>query len=249
MSTLAKLGTKAGYTGKHGDDIDGWEYMEILEKDGVSTYSIIDRKASTGRLLSLITPDKDRTFIVYRGASAELPPDMLSSKIITKYDIVHMEGYLVIKSEKVLEKIFEEARKVSFDLAAASIIEQTRPLLKKLMRKQNPYVLFANLSEGKAFTQKEEIPDILDSMLVYAENVVLTLGEKGAIVKTSSGEKHKEKAIRTKVVDTTGAGDSFSAGFLHEFLKNKDIKKATRLGTQIASKVISELGARSFKGI
>ncbi len=249
MSTLAKLGSKTSFTGKHGDDEDGWSYMKILEKDGVNPLSIVDQQEATGRLLSLITPDKDRTFVVFRGASAELHPNRLDSKIITSHDIVHMEGYLIIKSELVLEKIFEEAKNVSFDLAAADIIKQTRPLLIQLMQKKNPYVLFANLLEGRAFTQKENPNDILDSMLKYAENAVLTLGEEGVLVKTATGEEHKEPAIKTTLVDTTGAGDSFSAGFLHEFLKNKDIKKATKLGTQIASSVISELGARSFKGI
>lgn len=248
MATLAKLGTEASFTGKHGDDEDGWSYMKILENDGVKPLSIIDKQEATGRLLSLITPDKDRSFIVFRGASAELNPNRLKSKIITNHDIVHMEGYLIIKSELVLEKIFEEAKNISFDLAAADIIKPTRPLLQQLMKKQNPYVLFANLLEGKAFTQKENVNDILDSMLKYTENAVLTLGEEGVIVRTASGDEHKEPAIKTKVVDTTGAGDSFSAGFLHEFLKTKDIKKATKLGSKVASKTISELGARSFKG-
>ncbi|MHA1738995.1 MAG: carbohydrate kinase family protein [Candidatus Heimdallarchaeota archaeon] len=248
MSNLAKLGTKTSFTGKHGDDEDGWTYMKILENEGVKPLSIIDTEEATGRLLSLITPDKDRTFIVFRGASAELPPSMLESKVITDHEIVHMEGYLIIKSERVLEKIFEEAEQISFDLAAADIIKQTRPILQQLMQKKNPYVLFANLLEGKEFTQKENPKDILDSMLKYTENAVLTLGEEGVLVKTATGEEHKEPANKTTLVDTTGAGDSFSAGFLHEFLKNKDIKKATKLGTQIASSVISELGARSFKG-
>jgi len=249
MSNLAKLGTKASFTGKHGDDEDGWSYMKILEEDGVKALSIVDNKEATGRLLSLITPDKDRTFIVFRGASAVLPPNMLNSKIISNHDIVHMEGYLVIKSEMVLEKIFEEAQQISFDLAAATIIEQTRPLLLQLMRKKNPYILFANLSEGQAFTQKENTEDILDTMLKYTQNAVLTLGEEGVLVKTSTGEEHKEPAIKTTPVDTTGAGDSFSAGFLHEFLRNKNIKQAAKLGAKVASSTISELGARSFKGI
>ncbi|MHA1308290.1 MAG: carbohydrate kinase family protein, partial [Candidatus Heimdallarchaeota archaeon] len=182
MALLAKLGTKASFTGKHGDDEDGWSYMKILENDGVKALSIIDKQEATGRVLALITPDKERSFIVFRGASASLRPQRLASKVITSHDIVHMEGYLIIKSELVLEKIFEEAKQISFDLAAADIIKQTRPLLLQLMKKQNPYVLFANLLEGKAFTQKENPNDILDLMLKYSENAVLTLGEKGVLV-------------------------------------------------------------------
>ncbi|MHA1171195.1 MAG: carbohydrate kinase family protein [Candidatus Heimdallarchaeota archaeon] len=246
MSNMAKLGSQTAFCGKHGDDADGWKYMNILSNEGVKTHSIVDKENSTGQLLSLITPDKDRTFIVYRGASEVLLPNLVDKELLHMSDVVHVEGYLIINSDEALWKIFEEANKVTFDLAAYAIIENTRPVLQKMMKKHPPLILFSNLSEGQAFTQKENPEDILDAMLEFSENTVLTLGEKGVMIKKANGEQHFESAIKTKTMDTTGAGDSFSAGFLHEFFKNCDIKKASKLGVRTASATISKLGARSF---
>jgi len=246
MSNMAKLGSQTAFCGKHGDDADGWKYMNILSNEGVKTHSIVDKENSTGQLLSLITPDKDRTFIVYRGASEELPADLVDKELLHMSDVIHVEGYLITNSEEALWKIFEEANKITFDLAAYAVIEDTRPVLQKIMNKHPPMILFSNINEGKAFTQKENPEDILDIMLQYSEFAVLTLGEKGVMLKKANGEQHFEPAIKTKLVDTTGAGDSFSAGFLHEFFKNCDIKKASNLGVRTASATIRKLGARSF---
>jgi len=246
MSNMAKLGSQTAFCGKHGDDADGWKYMNILSNEGVKTHSIVDKENSTGQLLSLITPDKDRTFIVYRGASEVLPPNFVDKELLHMADVVHLEGYLVINSEDALWKIFEEANKTTFDLAAETIIENTRAILQKMMKNHPPLILFSNLDEGQAFTQKKNPEDILDKMLEFSENSILTLGEKGVMIKKANGEQHFESAIKTNPVDTTGAGDSFSGGFLHEFFKNCDIKKASKLGVRTASVTISKLGARSF---
>lgn len=161
-------------------------------------------------------------------------------------DVVHLEGYLVINSEEALWRIFEEANKITFDLAAETIIEGTRPILQKMMKKHPPLILFSNLNEGQVFTQKKNPDDILDEMLEFSEISVLTLGEKGVMIKKANGDQHFEPAIKTNTVDTTGAGDSFSGGFLNEFFKNCDIVKASKLGVRTASATISKLGARSF---
>ncbi|MGC9778369.1 MAG: adenosine kinase [Candidatus Heimdallarchaeota archaeon] len=247
MSNMAKLGSNTSFYGKHGDDDDGREYMEILRNEDVKTHSIIDKENSTGQLLSLITPNKDRAFIVYRGASDILPAEMVDEKIVQSADTVHIEGYLITKSVEALWKIFEESKKTTFDLAAYAVIENDRPILQKMMKKHPPQILFSNLHEGKVFTQKNERNEILDYMLDFSEIAVLTLGEEGVLIKTSSGKQYFESAINTQVADTTGAGDSFSAGFLHEFLKSEDIKKAAQLGVRTASTTISKLGARSFQ--
>ena len=160
---------------------------------------------------------------------------------------VHIEGYLITKSSGALWKIFEEAKNTTFDLAAYAVIEKDKPLLQKMMKKYPPSILFSNLTEGEIFTHKKNRNEILDYLLNYTEIAVLTLGEEGVLIKTSTGEKHFEPAIKTQVVDTTGAGDSFTAGFLHEFLESKDILKAAKLGVRAASITISELGARSFQ--
>lgn len=132
-------------------------------------------------------------------------------------------------------------------MAAYAVIEKDKPLLQKMMKKHPPRILFSNLPEGEVFTHKTDRNEILDYLLDYAEIAVLTLGEEGVLIKTSTGEQHFEPAIKTKVEDTTGAGDSFTAGFLHEFLESKDIRKAAQLGVRTASITIGELGARSFQ--
>ncbi|MHA1221192.1 MAG: carbohydrate kinase family protein [Candidatus Heimdallarchaeota archaeon] len=246
MSNMAKLGTKTAFCGKHGDDANGRKYMEILANEGVEPFGIIDKENSTGQLISVITPDMDRSFIVYWGASETLQADVIDEKFIKSAEICHIEGYLIINSEEALKKIFEHANKLTYDLAAYSVVEKTRPTLQKLMKIQQPFILFSNIFEGKSFTQKETPEEIIDVMLNFTDIAVLTLGEDGVHVKTNTGEHHFEQAIKTNLVDTTGAGDSFSAGFLHEYLKSNDIKKAAKLGVHTASATISKLGARSL---
>ena len=246
MSNLAKLGSKSSFCGKHGDDEDGWQYMRILEEEGVEPVSVIDTEQATGQLFSLITPDKDRTFIVHWGASEVLEAEEVEDKVISNAELAHIEGYLIINSQEVLWKIFEQAQQTTFDLAAHSVIEQTLPTLQKMMKKYPPYILFANQYEGEAFTKQKEPAKILDEMLKFSETAVLTYGERGVYTKTASGKEHFQKGVPTTVVDTTGAGDAFIAGFLHKFLNDGGIDEACKLGTKIASYTISEMGARSF---
>jgi sugar/nucleoside kinase (ribokinase family) len=249
MSNMAKLGSSSAFCGKHGKDEDGYRYMEILQEEGVKTLSLIDDNNDTGKLLSLITPDKERTFVVYRGASAFLPAEMVDKKKVQSYDLIHMEGYLLFNSNDALERLFEIARETTFDLAHARIIRESRGFVHQLMQKTPCYVLFANESEGKAFTQEQDHHKILDKMLNYAELAILTLGEKGVKIKTTQGEYHNEPAVVTEPVDTTGAGDAFCGGFLHSYLKEGDIQKAAKLGVQAASKTIEKIGARSFQAV
>ncbi|MFW9922831.1 MAG: carbohydrate kinase family protein [Candidatus Thorarchaeota archaeon] len=247
MSNMAKLGSNTTFCGRHGNDADGYFYMNILESEGVTPISLIDSKNKTGQLLSLITPDKDRTFIVYWGASSQLPEDLITIDLLQKFNLIHIEGYLIINNEKALWKIFNNASKITFDLAAVPIITRMRPVLQEMMKKNPPYILFANFTEGGAFTEKNDPKEILQEMIKYSEIAVLTLGEKGVMVQTKNGDFHYQEAIETDLVDTTGAGDAFSAGFLHEYLQSKDIRKASVLGVKVASKTISKFGARSFQ--
>jgi sugar/nucleoside kinase (ribokinase family) len=247
MSNMAKLGTPSAFCGKHGNDEDGRSYMDILRKEGVEPHGVIDEEHSTGKLLSIITPDKERTFIVYWGAASVLPQQVVNEDLIKSAEIVHLEGYLVVNSQEFCWKAFEHAQNITFDLAAYTVIERTRPVLQKMFRKYQPLVLFANLQEGKMLTRKDSTDDILDGMLEYTKTAVLTLGEKGVMIKTQEGEHCYQEAIPTEPMDTTGAGDSFAAGFLHEFLNNGDITKAAALGVRTASATISKLGARSLQ--
>ena len=247
MTNLAKLGSKSALAGKHGEDEDGYEYMRILEQDGVKTHSILDSVNATGQLLSLITPDKDRTFIVYHGASKFLPAESVNEQLVREARLVHIEGYLFVDSKDAIWKICENARETTVDLASFAIIEKTRPFLHKMMQKHPPYILFANLQEGETFTERTGRDAILERMLDFCHIAVLTLGKEGVVVGTENGEQHFESAIPTDPADTTGAGDAFCAGFLHSFLQEKDVIKAANLGKTAASLTIRELGARSFK--
>jgi sugar/nucleoside kinase (ribokinase family) len=247
MSNLAKLGTRTAFVGKHGNDQDGREFMTILEKGGVKPFSIVDPEKGTGKLLSLITPDKDRTFIVYRGASEVLPAKMIKEDYLKKANIIHLEGYLMINSENAVWKILRKAKETTIDLAAYTVVEQTKELLIDMMTQYPQKILFSNIHEGRKLTGKEGAREIVTSMLKYSKIAVLTLGEKGVIVADQEGALETIPAIPTKVRDTTGAGDSFCAGFLHSYLKNGDIVKAGKLGVKTASLTISRLGARSLE--
>jgi sugar/nucleoside kinase (ribokinase family) len=240
---LSKLGTKCGFIGKVGSDEYGNFYENDLNEAGVSS-SLYRSNTETGRAYTFITPDSERTFATYLGAAIELMADDLVSEMFKGYDVMHIEGYLV-QNKALIEKAFKIAKersiKVSLDLASYNVVEANRDFLTKVIP-ESVDIVFANEEESKAYTGKMPL-DSINELAGQCEIAVVKIGKEGSLVK-SGNFMVKISTVPGKVIDTTGAGDQYAAGFLYGYTEHQEIEQCGRLGSLLASAVISNYGAR-----
>jgi sugar/nucleoside kinase (ribokinase family) len=240
---LAKLGEKCTFIGKVGKDEYGNFYNSDLKNAGVN--SILYRSnTETGRAFTFITPDSERTFATYLGAAVELCSDDIDHELFKGIDILHVEGYLV-QNTRLIEKAFKIAKdvgiKISLDLASYNVVESNRKFLSEVISKYVD-IVFANEEEAKAYTGM--IPyDALDYIAKQCEIAIVKIGKEGSLIK-SGDLTVRIDAISAKVIDTTGAGDQYAAGFLHGYSEHQEIEQCGKIGALMARNVISNYGAR-----
>ena len=240
---LSKLGVSCGYLGKVGKEELGKFYADDFKKAGVTTY-LKKSETVTGRAYTLITPDSERTFATYLGAAIELRSNEIEEEIIAKYNLIHIEGYMV-QSAALIEKAMKIAKqkkiKISLDLASFNVVESNLDLLKRFIPEYVD-ILFANEDEAKAYTNK--LPaEALNEMAKQVEVAVVKVGKEGSWVQ--SGENSVKIDIApVNAIDTTGAGDQYAAGFLSGYLNNQGLEQCGKLGSLLAGKVIKNYGAR-----
>jgi sugar/nucleoside kinase (ribokinase family) len=240
---LAKLGTKCSYIGKIGKDDFGSLFKNDLEKNHISTI-LLSSNTDTGRALTFISPDSERTFATYLGAAVELNADDLKTEYFEGYSILHLEGYLIFNNElvkKAVELAKSKGLKISLDLASYNVVDANKEFLHKLI-KDSIDIVFANEEESKSLTGEgpEKALDIISQLCDIA---VVKVGSKGSMVK--AGEKiYKVDAIKATAIDTTGAGDLFASGFLHGYCKGWTLDKCAELGSLTAGKVVETIGAK-----
>ncbi|TAL48524.1 adenosine kinase, partial [archaeon] len=245
LAILAILGSKAIFCGKVGHDEYGDIYETgMIESNVKSSISKIDRL--TGHAITFITPDFERTFIVHLGAALHMSKDDIIEDEIAKSKILHIEGYqLEGKSREIAIHVMDLAKKhgtkISIDLADAGLIKRNLADLKKITSDYAD-IIFANEMEAETFTGlKGEAA--LDEMSRFADTCVLKLGEKGSMIK-QNGSITRIDSFKTNVVDSTGAGDAYAAGFLHGICNGMSLEKSGNLASFIASKVVSQIGSR-----
>ena len=242
---ISNLGGKCAFIGRIGRDTHGKFYINQLKKSGVDPKLKECDLSATGRCLSLITPDHERTFAVNLGAASNLSKQDISEDYVKKSKILHITGYEIESAKDAIFHAVEVAQKnnikISFDLADPFLIERRRSDLKKILNNSVNFV-FANEAEAKAFTGFEDPADAIDELSKYATISIVKTGVKGSLVR--SGNKTIQiPAYATRVVDTTGAGDLYAAGFLWAYTQGKDLELWGKVGALMASKVISQVGA------
>lgn len=234
---IAKLGENVKFIGKVGSDILGRQFKENLNGVGVKDLTFIDEKYATGICASLIC-NGERTMIAQRGANDHLTKNEILSCIdeILNSKIVYFSGYSLL-SEKTSESVLcaiENAHnnkcKIYFNPGAQNIIS---PTFKKIIR-DFVDVLILNFDEAKVFTKKTDINDILYLLSDFAELVVVTLGMNGCVLYIN-GKLQYVQTTTSKVEDTTGAGDAFSAGFIVGRLRGMDYIECAKLGNETAT--------------
>ncbi len=243
MHALASLGGRCGYLGKIGNDKLGAVFSGEFDRKKIKNHLIKSEKG-TGRVLSLVSSDSERTMATYLGAAADLEPDELNREIFRQYAILYLEGYLV-QNQALIEKAIDIARKegmtVAIDLSSFNIVEMNLAFLKRLIAEKVD-IVFANEEEAFAFTGKapEEAAAEIASVCQIA---VVKTGKSGSIIQ--EGEKKiKLAAIDAQALDTTGAGDSYAAGFFYGLTNGYSLEKSGKIAAHLSGKVVEVMGAK-----
>lgn len=242
MRTLVSLGGNGGYLGKIGNDRLGIVFKEAFEKRGIKTHLCFSDK-ETGRVMGLVSPDSERTMATYLGAAADLTPADFSVAIFKEYKYAYIEGYLVFNQELIkagVEMAKTAGLKVAIDLSSFNVVEANLSFLKELI-KTNIDIVFANEEEAKSFTGKEPA-EALDEIAGMCEIAIVKVGKQGSLIKQGNNVI-KVGTIKANAIDTTGAGDSYAAGFFYGLTHNYDLETCGKIAALVSGKVVEVMGA------
>jgi sugar/nucleoside kinase (ribokinase family) len=250
MTGIASFGGRAAYIGKIGHDELGSVFGHDLRAEGVVFGAAeCDAGTPTGRCLIIVTPDAQRTMNTYLGASALLVPGDVDEDLVARGKVVYLEGYLFDKDEskeayrKAAEVAHRAGGRVSLTLSDSFCVERHRADFFSLVEDQVD-LLFANEHELMALYQVDDFDDALQAVRGHCEIAAITRGKAGSVV-VSGDEVHVIDADPVlRVLDTTGAGDLYAAGFLYGWTNGFALADCGRLGSLAASEVISHVGAR-----
>jgi sugar/nucleoside kinase (ribokinase family) len=243
---LSQLGDKVGFIGKVSDDKFGSKYEEGLKKEKVDYfYSKKKEELPTGTCLILVTPDSERTMCTFLGTAGKINENDVSTDAIKKSEIIFLEGYLWDEGEpkKAFDKAINNANKVAMSLSDLFCVDRHKPHFLNLV-KDKLDITFANEQEISSLINAKNFIEVIDFSKQLNKLVVVTRGEKGAVA--IKGEEIFESDIKKnlKIIDLTGAGDLFAAGFLHGYVNKLSTKECLEIGTEMSSKVIQQIGAR-----
>ena len=244
---IACLGGNASFLGQLGNDSDGEYYAKTLLASGgdESRFKFIDN-VHTARCLSLVTPDSERTMRTDLGAAALLDPQSITLEDFAGIDFVHIEGYLLFNpalARKVLETAKQAGCEVSLDLGSFEVVAAAGESLAGLLENYVDYV-FANEDEAKAFTGSNDPKIALEKLGKLCRVAVAKLGADGAWLQERDSDPVFVEAVKAaNVVDTTGAGDYWAAGFIWGVLEGRSIEDAAKVGALLGSEVVQQLGA------
>lgn len=242
MRTLAGLGGNGGYMGKIGNDKFGHIFKEAFEEKGIAPHLYFSEK-NTGVVMGLVSPDSERTMATYLGAAAELTPADFNPGLFSDYDYAYMEGYLVFNHELIktgVEMAKEAGLKVAIDLASFNVVEANLGFLKDLIKKSVD-IVFANEEEAKSFTGKEP-EEALHEIASMCELAIVKVGKEGSYIKRGN-EVIKVGTIKAKAIDTTGAGDSYAAGFFYGLTHGYNLETCGKIAALVSGKVVEIMGA------
>ena len=250
MAGLASLGGRAAFIGKTRDDQLGAIFRHDIRAAGVHFASAPATDGlSTARCLIFVTPDAQRTMQTFLGASVDLGPDDVDADLISSAAVIYLEGYLWDRPQakaafQLAAGIAHDAgRKVALTLSDAFCVDRHRADFRKLIE-GHVDVLFANEAEIKSLYQVEDFDAALAQVRHHCEVAALTRSEKGAVIIAGDRIHTIAAAPVARVVDTTGAGDLYAAGFLYGYTRALPLETCGRIGAIAAAEIISHYGAR-----
>ncbi len=249
MAGFASFGGKGAYIGKVADDALGDIFSHDMKKRGVYYNTVpLVVGAPTGRCLILVAPNGERTMNTYLGASVEMGADDVDADLVASARITYLEGYLYDRDQakaafhKAAEIAHEAGHRVALTLSDPFCVDRHRQDFQYLVN-HHVDILFANEDEITSLYETETFEQAARIVAGKCEVAALTRSEKGSVI-VSGGEAVEIPAIDTKVVDTTGAGDQYAAGFLYGFTQGMDLRTCGYLGALAATEVIAHIGPR-----
>ena len=242
---VGKLGGKARFIGKCGQDDMAALFEEDLKKNRVQP-NLFKSVSPTGRVLSIITPDAQRSMFTFLGASSEMTKDEIGASHFSDVVIVHLEGYLLFNKELVyaaLQRAREAGARVSLDLASYTVVEESKDVLHDIVD-EFVDILIANEDEALAFTGHTDEKEAIASLSKKADIAVLKVGEKGSYVSRQENIVKIEPVTgQGPVVDTTGAGDLWASGFLYGLANGYPLDVCGKIGSACGYEVCQVIGA------
>ena len=243
---LSQLGNKVGFIGKVSDDNFGKKYEGGLKKENVEFfYSKKKEELPTGTCLVLVTPDSERTMCTFLGTAGKINENDVSSEAIKKSEIIFLEGYLWDEGEpkKAFDKAINNANKVAMSLSDLFCVDRHKHHFLSLVKNKLD-ITFANEQEITSLIEAKDFNDVINFSKKLNKLIIITRGEKGAVA--IQGKEVIEVGIiqNIKILDLTGAGDLFAAGFLHGIINKMSVKESLIKGTELSSKIIQKIGAR-----
>jgi fructokinase len=243
---LSQLGEKVGFIGKISDDDFGEKYEEGLKKEDVEYfYSKKKEELPTGTCLILVTPDSERTMCTFLGTAGKINENDVDANVIKKSEIIFLEGYLWDKGEpkKAFDKAINSANKVAMSLSDQFCVDRHKSHFLELVKNKLD-ITFANEQEMTSLIEAKNFNEVINFSKQLNKLVVVTRGDKGAVVVSGNEIFESGTQKNLKIVDLTGAGDLFAAGYLHGHINKLSIKDCLKKATEMSSRVIQQIGAR-----
>ena len=246
MVGLSQLGNDVGFIGKINNDNLGKKYEEGLTKEKVQYfYNKKEEVTPTGTCLILITPDSERTMVTFLGIAGKINEQDLNEKAIKESKMIFLEGYLWDEGEpkSAFDKAMSLSNSKAMSLSDQFCVERHKANFLDLVQNKLD-VTFANEQEIKSLINAKNFEEVIVFGKELGKLLIVTRGKKGsiAISKNEVIECNSKKDL--KIVDLTGAGDLFAAGFLHGYMNSHSIKNSLEKGTEMSSKIIQRIGAR-----
>ena len=243
---LSQLGNKVGFIGKVSDDELGQKYEQGLKKENVEYfYTKKKENLPTGTCLILITPDSERTMCTFLGTAAKINKTDIDAQAIKNSKITFLEGYLWDEGEP--KEAFNEAinysNKTAMSLSDKFCVDRHKESFLSLVQNKLD-ITFANEQEILELVDAKSFDDVISFGKKLNKVLVITRSDKGSIAINQGEVIECKSQTNLKIVDLTGAGDLFAAGFLHGYINNMTIKDSLHKGTEMASKIIQQIGAR-----
>jgi sugar/nucleoside kinase (ribokinase family) len=242
---IGKLGAPARFIGKRGNDAWGTLFETGLERHKVEP-KMFTSSTPTGHVLSIITPDAQRSMLTYLGASAETHPSEITPELFKNAALVHLEGYLLFNRDLMLATLRAAATSgalISLDMASYTVVESSRDLLQTII-KEYIDILIANEDEARVFTGHNDEEKALAALSENVEIAVVKLGKRGSLI-AHNGALTRINAMGNgaAALDTTGAGDLWASGFLYGLMQGYPIEKCGTLGSACGYEVCQVIGA------
>ena len=243
---LSQLGNNVGFIGKVSDDDLGRKYEDGLKKENVDYfYSKKKEILPTGTCLILITPDSERTMCTFLGTAGKINENDLDMNSIKNSEITFLEGYLWDEGEpkSAFDKAIKNSNKVAMSLSDLFCVERHRPHFLDLVKNKLD-ITFANEQEITSLINAKNFDEVVTFSQQLGRLIVITRGEKGSVAIKNNKVTEWDSKKNLQIVDLTGAGDLFAAGYLHGYINDLTILDSLKKGTEMSSKIIQTVGAR-----